>query len=240
MGKTTLVCLPHAGAGSAAYARWVPLLPPWIRLVAVTLPGRESRSLEPLMTSVEEVINALGPQLADSTEEPFALFGHSLGALLAYELTKWMEVHCAPQPELLILSGRMAPHHVHKGEDLHSLSDARFLTAMQEKYGGIPDLLRNSTELQRLFLPPIRADMEMLEAYRFSHPTRLISSDLLVLGACDDPTTRESGLRAWNDLTVGHATFRTLPSGRHFFAQTRAHEVTQIVAEALAARLTAW
>ena len=240
VGQTTLVCLPHAGAGSSAYSRWVPLLPPWIHLVTATLPGRESRFHEPLITSVEEVIQALGPTLADRAREPFALFGHSLGALLAYELSHWLEDHSALGPDLLILSGRVAPHHGRSAAHLHSLSDAEFLAAMHERYGRIPDLLRDSPELQRIFLPAMRGDMEMLEHYRVRQPARSLSSDLLVLGASNDPTTSESGLQAWSDLTLGRTTLRTLPNGQHFFAQTQAREVTQIIVDALVTRLTAW
>lgn len=192
------------------------------------------------MTSVSDVVESLGAAMVSHVREPFALFGHSLGALLAYELTHWLMMRSAPQPDLLILSGRMAPHRARQSTPLSSLSDADFVAAMHDKYGGIPDVLRDSPELQRLFLPSMRADMEMLDNYSFKRPTRLVSSDLLVLGADDDPTTDAPGLRAWDELTLGRTTLTTLPTGQHFFPQTRAREVTGIVVDALAARLTAW
>lgn len=90
VGQITLVCLPHAGAGASVYARWAALLPPWIDLVGITLPGRESRISEPPLTSMDEVISRLGPAVSARVQEPFALFGHSLGALIGYELACWL------------------------------------------------------------------------------------------------------------------------------------------------------
>ena len=110
VGQITLVCLPHAGAGASVYARWAALLPPWIDLVGITLPGRESRISEPPLTSMDEVISRLGPAVSARVQEPFALFGHSLGALIGYELACWLGTRCsAARPELLVVSGRAAP-----------------------------------------------------------------------------------------------------------------------------------
>ena len=110
VGQITLACLPHAGAGASIYARWAALLPPWIDLVGITLPGRESRISESPLTSMDEVISRLGPAMSARVQEPFALFGHSLGALIGYELACWLGTRCgAARPELLVVSGRAAP-----------------------------------------------------------------------------------------------------------------------------------
>lgn len=107
VGQITLVCLPHAGAGASVYARWATLLPPWIDLVGITLPGRESRISESPLTSMDEVISRLGPAVSARVQEPFALFGHSLGALIGYELACWLGTRCsAARPELLVVSGQ--------------------------------------------------------------------------------------------------------------------------------------
>lgn len=199
VGQITLVCLPHAGAGASVYARWAALLPPWIDLVGITLPGRESRISESPLTSMDEVISRLGPAVSARVQEPFALFGHSLGALIGYELACWLGTRC----------------------------------------GGIPEALLGNLELREVFLPALRGDMSILERYRFGR--RLpAGTDLLVLGASDDPTTTASELHAWSELTRGSTTVTILPDGGHFYTQTRPRQVTEAIVDELVARTTPW
>ncbi|RJF41177.1 thioesterase [Actinomyces sp. 2119] len=240
-GAVTLVCLPHAGAGASVYARWAPLLPPWVRLVGVTLPGRESRISEPLLTSVDEVVEHLGPAVSARVQEPFVLFGHSLGALIGYELACWLGTHNgAVRPEILVVSGRTAPHHASRPTEIHALDDEAFLIAMHERYGGIPEALLDNPELRDIFLPSLRGDMSILARYYQSGHILPAGTELLVLGAQDDPTTTTDGLHAWSELTSGSTTIKVFPDGGHFYAQTRALQVTEAVVNAIVARTTPW
>lgn len=240
VGQITLVCLPHAGAGASVYARWATLLPPWIDLVGITLPGRESRISESPLTSMDEVISRLGPAVSARVQEPFALFGHSLGALIGYELACWLGTRCsAARPELLVVSGRAAPHRAGRRSGIHELDDDALLTALHERYGGIPEALLGNLELREVFLPALRGDMSILERYRFGR--RLpAGTDLLVLGASDDPTTTASELHAWSELTRGSTTVTILPDGGHFYTQTRPRQVTEVIVDELVTRTTPW
>lgn len=237
-GRVTLLCLPNAGAGASVYARWSSLLPPWIDLVGTALPGRESRLREPPLTSMDEVISRLGPAVSAHVQEPFVLFGHSLGALISYELACWLGQH-GPQPELLVVSGRAAPHLARRHGDIHDLDDGAFLTALHERYGGIPEALLGSPELRKIFLPSLRGDMSILELYQFRHHLPP-GAELLVLGALDDPTTTPSELQAWSEMTTGSTTVEVFPDGGHFYTQTRARQVTETLVDEIAARTIAW
>lgn len=238
-GRFTLVCVPHAGAGASVYARWAALLPPWIDLLGVTLPGREKQSKQSPLTCMDEVTGRLGPALARHVTEPFVIFGHSLGALIAYELAHWLERRSGPRPEVVIVSGRAAPHRPRQHLSLQELDDGEFLTALHDRYGGVPKVLRESPSLWELFLPSMRGDMSILEGYQFKE--RLLGGpDLFVLGAEDDPTTNLADLYAWSEVSRGHVRVTVLPDGGHFYPQSRADQVTALLVDELVARSTPW
>lgn len=235
-GDLTLVCLPHAGAGASAFATWAGLLPTWVRPVGVTLPGRETRLGEPAVTSMAEVLDTLAPTVATHLDGPFVLMGHSLGALVAYELAHRLSDQHGLAPELVIVSGRAAPHLPRRLPQIHEESDPDLLRHVATMYGGIPDAVLDSPALLDIFLPALRADLTVLERYTHADHDRL-PTDLVVLGAVDDPTTTLAELDAWATLVRGRTSVHTLPDGGHFFPRTRAVDVIRIVAGEIAARL---
>ncbi len=234
-GDLTLVCLPHAGAGASAFATWAALLPSWIRPIGVTLAGRETRLGEPAATSMVEVVDALAPVVAEQLDGPFVLVGHSLGALVAYELTHRLLADHRLAPELLVVSGRAAAHLPRRLPAVHHEPDSVLLRRVAAMYGGIPDAVLDSPALLEIFLPALRADLTVLESYDHPGHDRL-PTDLVVLGAADDPTTSPAELEAWAELTRGRCAVRTFEDGGHFFPRSRAAEVTDVVAGEIAAR----
>uniref|UniRef100_A0A146YJM2 S-acyl fatty acid synthase thioesterase, medium chain n=1 Tax=Fundulus heteroclitus TaxID=8078 RepID=A0A146YJM2_FUNHE len=169
---TRLICFPWAGGGSIHYARWGNILNSSIEVFAVKLPGRESRAREPFFENmqqvVDEVISALLPLL---TEKPFALFGHSFGALTSFAVAEDLKRRHGLEPVHMFLSGASAPHSEIRinAPKRSELSDEQFLRWLTSVGGTPPELLANPEVLQ-LFLPALKADLQLVENYRCTKP----------------------------------------------------------------------
>ena len=160
-----LICVPFAGGGAATYRLWARSLPEDVELLAVQLPGRDpARRMTP-PGSVEELVESTLPALGELPELPFALFGHSLGALVAFEVTVALESAGRTGPTHLFVSGRRPPDEVHRTEPVHDLPDDEFLDALHDRYGGVPDVIRGEPELLAMLLPALRADVRAFETY---------------------------------------------------------------------------
>jgi surfactin synthase thioesterase subunit len=224
-----LICLPYAGGGAAAWHPWLPLLPNWIELAMVQLPGREGRLREPPLTRMEHAIDALVPALHTLTDLPYALFGHSMGALMAFALARALRADGAPAPALLVVSGRRAPQLIDPESPIHTLADGPFVGALIRRYNAIPRPLLEDVELLRLFLPAVRADLEMLETYTYQ-PAPPLNSPILALGGRDDSRATPDDLAAWQSQT--RSAFRTqhFPGGHFYINPERAALVQTIIA----------
>jgi surfactin synthase thioesterase subunit len=191
--RRRLICLPFAGGGPATYRQWPKYLPDDVEVAAVVLPGRDPSSRQRPTDSIGELVEATREGLGELDARdplPFALFGHSMGALIAFELAVSLESDDGPAPvssgpERLFVSGRRPPDEPHVGDRIHDLDDEPFLDAMQRNYGGVPDVVRNEPELLALFLPALRADMGP------SRPTSRSSADACAAryGSMAAPTT---------------------------------------------------
>ncbi len=224
---TTLFCLPHSGAGASVYRDWAPLLAPEIDAVPVQLPGREGRNREPLRRSVFQLAEELIDPLASRAGSNFALFGHSMGALLAYELAHALSERGQP-PRHLFVSGSPAPQLGPVRRDTHLLADPELLTLMVELEGTSPRLLA----IPSLLLPVMRADLEVCETYYHPHELAL-TVPITALGGQRDPSAPVDGLRAWQHVTAVGFDAEFFPGG-HFYLHTRREEVIA----AVLARLT--
>ncbi len=214
--RLRLFCLPHAGSGSAAFYRWKRELPATIDVCPVLLPGREGRLRE--IASIDAV--ALVRELLASTKPyldvPFAIFGHSMGSLLAYEWAVQLTEAKMPGPLCLFVSGREAVHLPLPYSDIHGLRDEEFVAELQRRYGGTPEDLLADAELREVFLPILRADLNLVETYRHGPQTMLHCPIMAFAGKRDDSVT-DAGLEAWGRLTTGDFTIRRFP-GDHFYS----------------------
>lgn len=224
-----LVCLPHAGAGASTYFSWgAALQPAGIEVRAVQYPGRETRLAEAPLDDVRTMVAALAdawPAIAGS-RAPVAVFGHSMGALLAYELMVELtgrRVH--PAPTRLFLSGANAPHVPLRRPRLHHLTEVEFLPAVAKCFGNLPVDLMNHPQFAAVFSGVLRADFRLVERYD-RRASIALSIPLSVFGGRDDPWTSPSELRAWNDCTTAGMTLRLL-RGDHFFHQEK-HARTEV------------
>lgn len=213
-GRLRLLCLPFAGGGSGAFHDWPAQLPSDVDVWAVRLPGRESRLLEEPYRELHTLIKALAPAVGPLTRTPYALFGHSMGALIGYELARALLAAGRPAPTWLIASGHEAPHVVHYPKQLHRMPDDRLIETLRD-YGATPDTLLSQPELLELFLPTIRADFAVVETY-VHQPGPPLPCPIAVFRGVTDAEVSPQGCVAWAELTSAACVQRCFPGG-HFF-----------------------
>ena len=224
-------CFSHAGRGASMYAQWRTALGPNVEVCPVQLPGREERFAEPparrMRMLVDGFLEAVGRELASA---PFALFGHSMGAALAYEVARQLREDPARQPRLLIVSGAQSPHANARRKRLHDLPEPRLLDELR-RWNGTPERVLRDPELLEIVLPIIRADLEVLETYNVADDY-LLRCDVLALAGTHDPSVSPIAMSHWRDYTRGAFDLHVV-AGDHFFVNTNARAVQAIVAAAL-------
>jgi surfactin synthase thioesterase subunit len=226
-----LFCFPYAGGGASTFASWAACLPAGVEVFPVQLPGRENRLREPLFRELPPLVEALATALTPLLNRPFAFFGHSLGALIAFELTRWLRRHSGPLPMLLMLSAQAPPHLPRNYPSPYALSDDSFLQELARRYGGIPSQLFSDRELRELFLPVLQADFALLAAYRYQAEAPLEMS-LEVFGGEQDRAVRHDELYAWQEHTRGPIRLRLYP-GDHFYVKPSRDALMADIARAL-------
>jgi medium-chain acyl-[acyl-carrier-protein] hydrolase len=229
--ETRLFCLPYSGGGAAAFHRWAALLPEAVELNLVQLPGRETRLREEPLTRMETLINALVPMVAGLLDRPYALFGHSMGALSAFELARGLRRKGAPAPLCLFVSGRRAPQLADPEPPLHTLADGPFVAAVVRRYNAIPRIILDDIELLRLFLPTLRADFELLETYTYRTEPPL-ACPIVALGGNDDARASAQELAAWQMHTQSWFQMRRFP-GDHFYLQSERDALIRLLVDVL-------
>jgi medium-chain acyl-[acyl-carrier-protein] hydrolase len=214
-----LICVPHAGGGASSFHSLAALLPRDIEMLTVQLPGRESRLSEPPFRRMAPLIDALTdatvPLLGD---KPYALFGHSMGALIAYELGRAFERERLPLPRTTIVSGRRAPSVPNTESPLHLLPDDQFVDALIARYDAIPKVIRDEPELMALFMPVLKADFEVFETHRHVDAPPLEGA-LAIYGGRADPQTRQ--MEGWTELYSGACRTRLFDGGHFYLADQR-------------------
>ncbi|OLR94826.1 thioesterase II family protein [Actinokineospora bangkokensis] len=225
-----LYCVAHAGGGGGFFRPWARALAPGVGVRAVVLPGRESRLREPAATSMAEVVAPLAAAVEADADRPYALFGHSMGAAVAYEVARVLNT--GPRPPLrLLVSGRRPPHLPARFPPLHRLGPEEFLDAVVAM-GGTPRELVEQPDLVRVFLPGLRADFTLNETYR-ELPGAVLDCPVSALTGVDDPQVDAVEIRRWADVTTGALTVHSFPGG-HFYHAGPPDAVAVVVREELA------
>jgi medium-chain acyl-[acyl-carrier-protein] hydrolase len=225
-----LLLLPHAGAGATVYRAWAAGLPPYVGLCPVQPPGREKRRSEPPLRTVQGVVAQLAPEVLAMVRPPYALFGHSTGALCAFELTRAIRAMGGAGPVHLFVSGRRAPQLPMQRTELDGLSVDE-LTIVLRRLGGTPEEILANRDVLRMIQPVLTADFSINEDYTYQ-PERPLSVPITSFAATHDAGANLAQLAAWEEQTT--AEFRLLTiTGGHFAIFDRAPEVRDRIAEAL-------
>ena len=232
--RVRLLCFPHAGGSSVAYHGWSVAMPPHIEVCAVELPGRGTRFREPLRTEMRELASEAQQGLQPWMNAPFALFGHSLGASLCYELARRLERDGGPRPLRLFVSGRRAPHRPRPGPIIHRLPDDQFVEELRQLQG-TPDGVLENPELMELFLPILRADFQLGETYSLAAPEPL-DCPLSAYGGVQDTEVSHDELQEWRRYTNADFQLRPFP-GNHFFVNSCQDMVVAAIVDDLAAAM---
>jgi surfactin synthase thioesterase subunit len=209
--RVRLVTFAHAGGGPMTFRHWADELAPQVELWNVTLPGRAARRREPFAREWTPLVDALGAAIARDVPGPIALFGHSLGALIAFEVARRLTRARVP-PVNLIVSGRGAPDVAPALEVPET--DAELLHHVDLLYGGIPDEVRDSQELLDHFLPILRADLELARAYAL-RPGMALACPIMAMTGDADPIAPPCELERWSRQTGAGCEVRVHPGG-HF------------------------
>lgn len=215
--RMRLFCLPHAGGGATAFHSWNAALPAPVQIASVLLPGRETRLSEPLYTQMDALIDAMDRELRPWLDIPYAVFGHSMGALLAFEWARRLQRDGLSMPAWLFLSGRRAPDSPDDTSLLHSLPDREFIEVVTRLYDGIPDEFLQNAEFMEVILPILRADVSVVESFRFRESEPL-DCPMTVFAGKKDASVGWGELLAWKRQTRRRFSVQLLPGG-HFYPQ---------------------
>ncbi|MEU8891472.1 alpha/beta fold hydrolase [Streptomyces sp. NPDC048442] len=228
--RLRLVCLPHAGGTAGAFHRWEASLPRDVELVAVQYPGRQDRFAEACVSDMAELADSVAQALLPLLGRPFALFGHSMGAALAYEVALRLETLYRARPQQLFVSAQVAPGSPRRSRDLH-LQDDETMVAGLLKLGGMDEALTADPDLLALVLPSFRADLTLIETYR-PVGARPVTTSVTAYAGDADAGVPMADVAAWSALSTGDFDLRVFPGG-HFYLVERESEVIEDIARRL-------
>lgn len=220
--RLRLYCFSYAGGSAGVYLPWRAALDPTVELYAVQLPGRGMRMAEAPQRDLQSLLKLLAPVITGEACGPFTFFGHSLGALLAFELTRYLALRQLPLPVKLIVSGANAPQMRSPVEHLDEHDDDKMIERLS-RYNGTPPEVLQHRELMRLLAPAIRADFALAADYVY-RPSLALDIPLTVFaGRADDEISPEQ-VQAWQCETRGSFAQHWF-EGDHFFIHSQRERV---------------
>jgi len=213
-GALRLYCFPYAGGNTQVFRGWQRSLAPQASLSLARLPGRGPRIGEPPFQQYKPLITALADAIIPEIPPAFAFWGHSMGALISFELARELRRRGQPVPLALFLSGRSAPQVPDRDPPTFNLPEAEFISELR-RLNGTPRELLDSPELKEFFLPTIRADFEVLETYEYE-PEPPLTCNICAYGGLEDAHVSAANLKEWSKQTAGAFKIRMFP-GDHFY-----------------------
>jgi len=225
-----LFCFPYAGGSAQIFRSWSNQLPNTIEVCPAELPGHGRRMKESPFTDLKELVNTIIPIIPHRLDKPFAFFGHSMGALIAFELTRRLRDNNQPVPTHLIVSGRPAPQLEEDESPTYNLPEEELIKKLRWLKGTATTVL-NDPEMMQLMLPILRADFAVCETYQYTEQSPL-PCPIIALGGWWDPATRKGGLNGWREHTTANFRKKTFP-GNHFFLHSAQSRVIKFLRKQL-------
>lgn len=213
-----LLCFPYAGGGVAAFRGWWDAIDEDVEVCCVRTPGRETRYRQPPMTDVNQLAAAIAAELAHWTDRPYAIYGHSVGALVAFEVVRELRRARLPLPVHFFAGASRAPHLPPPQPLLHALPDGEFLEQVHRRYDSVPRQIFDDPDIRDLVLPALRADVTAFETYNYvaSPP---MDCPVTAFGGAGDSLVGHAALDAWRVHTAGEFELEMMPGG-HIFVLT--------------------
>jgi medium-chain acyl-[acyl-carrier-protein] hydrolase len=206
---------------------WLNGLPPEVDLCPIHLPGREKRRREPPFVRMESLVQTLAGALEPFLDIPFAFFGHSVGSLMAFEMTREFRRQGLGSPVRLFVSAHAAPQIPRFVEPIHQRPESEFIAELVKRYDAIPAVILEDKDMMEMFLPVLRADLEILETYTY-RPEAPLDCPISTLGGVLDSTVATSQLEAWQQQTLHSFRLHMFP-GKHFFLKEARPQVLRTI-----------
>lgn len=233
-----LFCFPFAGGAAATYRRWPTTLPDGIEVAFVQFPGRTPGSTETPLTRMVDLVDFACRAIEADADLPYALFGHSMGAAIAYEVTSRLERAGSHRPDHLFVSGRRSPSERRPTDPIRDLPDAQFVAELGDRYGAIPDAIRNEPDVLAMFLPILRADVTVFETYERLSDHR-VACPVSAFGGADDRNPTPQELAGWSEVATRSVPVEVFP-GDHFYINEQGPAVTARIGARWSPAETSW
>jgi surfactin synthase thioesterase subunit len=227
-----LICFPHAGGSASFFFPVAKALSPSVDVCAVQYPGRQDRRSEPNIDDLQDLADAIFPVVRPLADRPLAFFGHSMGAILAYEVALRLEKDGAPPLVRLYASGRRAPSR-YREEAVHKKGEAAIIAELRALSGTNADLLGDPDALE-MILPAVKADYKAVETYEHT-PGQSLTCPVMALIGDSDPRVTADEAKAWSEHSTGSFDMRTFPGG-HFYLVDEAPQILKLISEDLTGR----
>ncbi len=224
--RLRLVCFAHAGGGPSAFRTWPAGLPEDIEVLGVRYPGRQERVMDECVDRMDTLADHVADALDPLLDLPMVMFGHSMGAWVAYDVALRLLRRRRFSLNLLIVSGQVAPD---SKDPARAFEDDDALVAEVQRVGGYDPQLFEDPEMRDLVLPAIRADFALVHTYR-PEPGAPLDCPILACFGDQDVDSRPEGMRAWADTTTGTYTQRAFPGG-HFYLADQEPDLLRALSE---------
>ncbi|WP_052360695.1 thioesterase II family protein [Oceanobacillus manasiensis] len=229
MSEIDLFCIPYAGgSASAIYGKWAQELAPIINLMPLELAGHGKRMSEPFHSNINGVVEDLLKNMRNRIQDrPYAIYAHSMGTIIAYELVVAICTAGLPQPHALFLSGRQPPDYQYVNKNFHKMSEKDFLQEIKD-IGGTPEKFFNSQELIDAFLPILRDDYRIIENYSFLDRKIIFDSDIVFFYSDNDDLVNKPGIINWERFTKKSFEYYEF-NGGHFFLNEVWRDIVRVI-----------